>query len=421
MISLRKVLSVTRYEFTVTVTRKSFLMVALGMPILLVGSGTVGALLTTRQFKPAQLLTIALVDQAKILKPEALSASAKESQPTEKDPVLSAAQSKVRFIPYAHLDQALAALLREEVAACYLIEADYLASGNITTFVRESKFTSGGLPVVKEQLYDSIRASLLDEWVTGAVRNRLLEKPKFQNKEVSPQGDIKPEMSVIHKSILLVGPAFFVIMLSLSIFTASSLLLQGLAIEKQNRVIEVLLSSLTHEELLAGKIVGLGLAGLVQTSIYAVLLGFPLAPILWGGDWKVLLLSIVYVTLGYLLFASLMVATGAFFSGEQEANQLSALWLLMIIAPAFFLALAPGLDSWVAKSLSYFPLTAPTTMLIRLSWSKAGIEDVLLSVAALIVGIYLAVHFAARVFRLASLMYGKPPNLPELLRVLRAA
>jgi ABC-2 type transport system permease protein len=60
-------------------------------------------------------------------------------------------------------------------------------------------------------------------------------------------------------------------------------------------------------------------------------------------------------------------------------------------------------------------------MLLRLSWAKAGALDVLLSVAALIAGVYLAIRYAARMFRLASLMYGKPPNLPELLRIIRTA
>ena len=70
MISLKKVLTVARYEFTTTVMRKSFLVIALGMPLIIVGSGMVGTLMSTRQLKPALSQTIAVVDQAKILKPE---------------------------------------------------------------------------------------------------------------------------------------------------------------------------------------------------------------------------------------------------------------------------------------------------------------------------------------------------------------
>lgn len=420
MTSLRKILTVARYEFTCAVTRKTFLIVAFGMPLFVGGSGAVGALVSVRQLKPPHSPTIALVDEAIVLKPDELSAFAKADQPAEKSSFLSVVQSKARFKPYVDLDQALAALLREEVTACYLIEADYLASGNITTFERESKLPSGQLPAIKEQLYDSIRASLLDGRVTGMARDRLLEKPKFQSKEVSPQGRIKPMASVTHKFFSMVGPIFFFAMLLMSVFMSSTYLLQSLTLEKQNRVIEVLLSSVTHEELLAGKIFGLGLVGLLQTSVYAALLGYPLLPFLGAGGWKTLLLSPLYVILGYLLFASLMTATGIFFSGEQEVGQLAGLWMLVMAAPAVILALSPGLDSWIAKALSYFPLSAATAMLLRLSWAKAGPVDVLLSIAALIAGIYLAIRFAARMFRLASLMYGKPPNLPELLRVIRA-
>ncbi|MCI0392491.1 MAG: ABC transporter permease [Acidobacteria bacterium] len=421
MISMRKILTVTRYEFTITAMRKAFLIVAFGMPLFLGGSMAVGALVSTRQLKPPQSPTIALVDQANVLKPGALSASAKEDKPDEKGSFLSISLSKAKFTPYADLDQALVALLRQEVSACYLIEADYLASGNITTIVRESRLPAAQLPATKDQLYDSIRASLLDDRVTGQARDRLLEKPKYQSKEISAQGEVKPMASVTQKFLSLVGPLFFFMMLTMSIFMSSTYLLQSLALEKQNRVIEVLLSSVTHEELLAGKIFGLGLVGLLQTSVYALLLGYPLLPFLGAGGLQTLLLSPLYVILGYLLFASLMAATGIFFSSEQESAQLAGLWMLVIAAPGVILALSPGLDSWIAKALSYFPLTAPTTMLLRLSMARAGTVDILLSIAALFAGIYLAIRCAARMFRLASLMYGKPPNLPELLRVIRAA
>src|SRR5215475_47546 len=167
MISLGKILTVTRYEFTTTLMRKSFLIVAFGMPLFIGGSGAVGALVSVRHLKPPQSPAIALVDEAKVLKPEWVSAFAKQEQPAEKGSFLSVAQSKARFTLYADLDQALAALLREEVSDCYLIDADYLASGNVTTYERESKFPSGRLPATQEQLYDSLRASILDGRITG--------------------------------------------------------------------------------------------------------------------------------------------------------------------------------------------------------------------------------------------------------------
>jgi ABC-2 family transporter len=81
---------------------------------------------------------------------------------------------------------------------------------------------------------------------------------------------------------------------------SSSYLLQSSAAEKQNRVIEVLLSSLEHEELLAGKVLGLGLVGLLHAGVYAILIGLPLTPILGSGNWMALLLSPIYLILGYL-------------------------------------------------------------------------------------------------------------------------
>ena len=213
-------------------------------------------------------------------------------------------------------------------------------------------------------------------------------------------------------------------LLTMSIFMSSGYLLQGIAEEKQNRVIEILLSSVTPTQLLMGKMLGLGGAGLLQVAFYVVLLFLPASLILAILTVSIgqILLSLVYVALGYFLFASLMAATGLLGSTSQESQQLSIVWTMTSMIPMFLVAsLMQQPHSWLARSLSFFPLTAPVTMLLRLSTGEVPATDVLISTAVLILGIVLAVKGASRLIRTASLMYGKRPRLGEIYRWLKEA
>jgi ABC-2 type transport system permease protein len=137
---------------------------------------------------------------------------------------------------------------------------------------------------------------------------------------------------------------------------------------------------------------------------------------------SVMFLSLVYFLLGYLLFAGLMAGTGILGNSPQESGQLSAFWTILSMIPMFLVVpLSEDPNSWLARGLSYFPLTAPVTMLLRITSTQIPWIDVGISVAGLIVAIYLAVRAAAKMFRAAALMYGKRPSLAEIFRWLREA
>jgi ABC-2 type transport system permease protein len=134
------------------------------------------------------------------------------------------------------------------------------------------------------------------------------------------------------------------------------------------------------------------------------------------------LLSVVYFLLGYLLFAGLMAGTGVLGNSPQESGQLSAFWTLASVIPMFLLApISESPNSWLARGLSFFPLTAPVTMLLRVSAGEVPMLDVVISIAVLIIGIVAAIMGAAKIFRAAALMYGKRPSLREIMRWLREA
>jgi ABC-2 type transport system permease protein len=135
-----------------------------------------------------------------------------------------------------------------------------------------------------------------------------------------------------------------------------------------------------------------------------------------------LLISLVYFAIGYALFACLMAGFGMIGRTQQETAQLSAIWTLAAVSPMWFMmAIAAEPNGLLARGLSFFPLTSPVTMIIRLSIGGVPAVDILVSIAVGVVSIYVALRGAARIFRAATLMYGKRPTLPELIHWLRAA
>ena len=135
-----------------------------------------------------------------------------------------------------------------------------------------------------------------------------------------------------------------------------------------------------------------------------------------------LALSLVYFVIGYLIFACLTICTGMIGRTPQESGQLAVIWVMTAAAPMFFIAnIATEPNGVIARGLSFFPLTTPVTMMLRLAVSDVPVADIAASVALGAAGIYLTYRAASRIFRAAALMYGKRPTAPEILRWLRTA
>jgi ABC-2 type transport system permease protein len=210
----------------------------------------------------------------------------------------------------------------------------------------------------------------------------------------------------------------------MSIFFSAGFLQQATVEDRQNRMIEILLSSVDPDQLLIGKILGLGGAGLLQVGLYVALVILPGSTMLTLFEIPLarIILLLAYYVVGYLVFACLMAGTGMIGRSAQESAQLSAMWTLTAMSPMFFLAsIAASPNGLLARALSFFPLTMPVAMLLRLTATEVPAIDIIASLGIGAVSAYFLLRGAARIFRAASLMYGKRPNLPELVRWLRAA
>jgi len=225
-------------------------------------------------------------------------------------------------------------------------------------------------------------------------------------------------------------PGIFSLLLALSLMLSSIYMIQGLGDEKESRLVEVLLSSVSSRQLLVGKVLGLGAAGLVQVVIWlaSAPLLLRLASSSFGGfistiqiPANFLILGIVYFILGYLLFAALSVGIGAISPNAREGQQLSMIYTLLVYVPLWFSSLLfifPNNPIWVA--LTIFPVTAPMAAMLRLGVSDIAAWELAVSIAVLVLSIIGILFLAIRAFRVYLLMYGKRPNWGTIIQNLRS-
>jgi len=418
--TIDKILVIARHEFITTIMRPTFLVVTLGMPVVIFGVICLEMLLIGHTVKKELATAAAVIDRSGLVNLESgkqlLNGGSRPAQDLQK-----MADRIVELRRYDDLDRALDDLAHGHIFACYVIESDYLKTGKIASYTRESRIGAAKSYLGERNLVMLIRASLLEGRVADDIRERALDPAKFERLAVSTQGRISPETIGVEKFYSFMAPALLCMLLSSSIFMSAGYLMHSLILENQNRVMEILLSSVQPVELLLGKMLGLGAVGIIPAVIYGTIPTLTLIPYFATQGWRLLVLSVIYVGLGYLLFSILMTATGVIANGMQESTQLSGIWSMISGLPVIVFILSSDMNSWLARAMSWFPLTAPTTMLIRLCYAKVAAWDILLSIMFLVTGIFTASWFTVKIFRASSLMYGKRPRLSELRRWLREA
>ena len=214
----------------------------------------------------------------------------------------------------------------------------------------------------------------------------------------------------------------------------------GVAEEKSSRIMEILVNAATPFQLMVGKIVGIGAAGLSQMAAFvivgigALLLQTPIKALLLGSSSgglnlditgtsvTMLLLVLVYFLLGFLLYATLFAATGALIKRQEELqNALQpVMWLFMIGYLVSFIGISNPDAAWV-KLISYIPFWTPTAMLMRIGAGNVAWWEIVMTVALMLAAIYLCAVISARIYRYGVLMYGQKPGLRQLARLVRGA
>jgi len=313
---------------------------------------------------------------------------------------------------------AQAALASGEIQAYCIIAPDYISSGGITCvlpdFTPLNAFTQSGT------IRQALQANLLNGDV--GLSNRINQPLHLTMISQAAEPERSPEHPLTFLIPYIVTMAYYIVILM-----SASFLLNSVTKEKENRVLEIMLLSVSPRQMLVGKIIGLGIVGLLQTLVW---LGFgygllkisgrafnlpgsfqlPISFILWG---------IIFFLLGYIIYASLMASIGALVPNMREASQATFVVILPLIIPMLFIsALIEQPQGAIATAFSLFPLTAPVAMMTRLAASHVPLWQLILAIALMVITAAALIRSAAGLFHAQTLFAGQPFNLKRFFSAL---
>jgi ABC-2 type transport system permease protein len=206
--------------------------------------------------------------------------------------------------------------------------------------------------------------------------------------------------------------------------------------EKNNRIAEVLVSSMRATHLMAGKVLGVGAAVILQILIWVGIIVLLISQSDWmaqqfgvnpaalnaiAAQPGTVALLAVYFVIGFLLFAALFAALGAAVTSDQEAQSFQMLFMVPLFLPLLFLMqLTTRPLEPLARTLGMIPFTAPVAMPMRMAAARIPVGEVLASIALLIATLFLTAWIAGRIYRIGILSTGRRPSMKELAHWLRA-
>jgi ABC-2 type transport system permease protein len=257
------------------------------------------------------------------------------------------------------------------------------------------------------RLKQQLKAYNIDPHIIDISKNKIPIKKTIINDKGKSNADF---VSVFYRSIV------YLILLTLMIIYSGQMLVRSLLEEKSNRLIEILISSCKAEELLAGKIFGLSALGLTQMIFWlfigTILLGSKVIPI---STFENISEIIVYFLLGFMFYSSLLVGIGSIVSTEQEAQQITSYLSMILIVPIIIIIPAmQNPDSVFIRILTYFPLTLPSIMILKLNIYDISASELLITVLIMLASIFITIKIATKIFRVGILYYDKLPSLKEL-------
>jgi len=404
---VNKTLLIFRHEFLHTIKRKGFIIMTLIVPVLaLLGIGVFQLISTIEKPPVVETTTIGYVDEAGGF-----------GQYTT--------QGNIELVPFDTPGDATAALINGDVPEYFVIPPDYMSTGVINRYTLEKEVETP--PIITTVIKNFLTSNLLSEKVPPETVYRIEAPLDLVVTRLTETGEVATEQGGYGNVII---PGIFSLLLAFSLMFSSSYLVQGLGDEKESRLIEVLLSSVSTRQLLVGKVLGLGAAGIVQVIVWlaSAPLLLRLASSSLGGfistiqlPANFIVLGIVYFALGYLLFAALSAGVGAISPNAREGQQLSMIYSLFVFVPIWFSSLLfifPNSPVWVV--LTIFPVTAPMAAMLRLGVSGIAAWELAVSIAVLVLSIIGVMLLAIRAFRVYLLMYGKRPNWGEIIQNLRS-
>ncbi len=389
---MRKWSTIAKHEYLYNIRRKEFLFVTFGVPLFILAVGgfpilLMGSTMTQEEY------SIGFVDKTGLFEPS-------------------------NFTEYADVELAKKDLLDNKITHFFVIPENYTVTGRIDIFSAKRDFA--GSRTIEDRIRDFLLGNLLK-----SEKGEIIERAKKPMNSEFFTMDEKGGTGREGISTILV-PIAFAMLFMMSIFTSSNFLLQGVVEEKENRVMEILLSSVSYKDLLIGKVIGLGAVGLTQVIIWKtigitlLLLNPIVAAIILDKinvSIPILVLASIYFISGYFVFASIMAGVGAIATTSREGQQMAGIFTitgaLPLIVSEYIIA---NPNALLSKALSFFPLTSPVSMILRLSITEVPLYEIIISILILVASTYLIIELSVRIFKASLLMYGKKPTIGEVIK-----
>lgn len=283
--------------------------------------------------------------------------------------------------------------------------------------------------LITEAVNDAVRSQrLADAEISEATARRLNSRVVIDSAGIDEKGNEKNSDALLAASFVI----GLMIYITLAIY--GQVIMGAIVEEKETRIAEILFSSARPFELMMGKLVGVGLAGLTQLGIWVGSLSVLVAYVAVQVDMSeifgllptispvMVVYFLVYFLIGYFLYASIFALIGSAVTTVQEGGQF-AFPPMMLMLVGFYLSIAVIRDpaSPIAFWASVLPFFAPLTMPVRILAETPPFWQIALSIALNLIAIAGLVFLASRVYRVGMLMYGKRATIPEILKWIRQA
>jgi ABC-2 type transport system permease protein len=404
---MNKAFIIFKHEFWKTVRNRSFIILTLALPVLVIlGLGIYSGVHYWYHPGAPQAEKIGYVDDTGMF-------GNYTSQPG------------VQFILYLDEQAAKEAFLAQDVKEYFVIPADYLSSGVITRYTMSHEVIPSGK--TNAEITDFLRSNLLAGKVSPQVVQRIETPLLLTSVRLNESGEIAPSQDIVSTTVV---PLVFGTLFVIAVIVSSTLMFQSVTEEKENRVIEIMLSSVSPGQLLVGKVLGLGAAGLVQAAVWFITfaifavaargiipalsaISVPASLVGWG---------ILYFILGYLLLGSISAGIGSIGATAREGQGWTSIFTIPAISPIWFnYYIINYPEGAVSRALTFFPITSPVASMMRLALHAISAWEIALGLIILLGSIVLTMWIASRMFRVFLLMYGKRPAFREFVKYVREA
>ena len=404
---MKNLLLIAQYEYQKTIRKKSFWFTTLFMPVLMAVVFLVSGFSSIQSEKlftelSEEIKTIHIIDEVDVVLDELI------QRPLEKVEDLG---SSVNSLQAGDVDAIIhfpGDLFERKKIDIYLKDDGNLFGQTVFSALAHDLVDQSSILKIKDERVQQLLSIDLSEEVI------LFD----DNNEKIDQG--------IEKYIV---PAISTLIFFLSVFISVNFLLQSVSEEKENRMMEIVLSITSKEKLIYGKILGLSSVVITQLFIW-ILFGFvvvyigvnsleiPIALNFSNIPLYTIPINIYFTLMGFLLFAAIMTGVGAIGTSYKDSQNLSTVFILLAIFPIYFITIILAEpNGLIAQITSYFPLTAPMIFVIRNSITELSAVEILVGMVAVFIYVFIAFKLAIKMFSIGALMYARKPTWKEIVMV----